>query len=110
MDAFGGGFGRNRDNGTPTKDNKEYADEKYDCLTVKQIVECSKIITSDNDKFTVDGVEIGHPIIVARCVDVKSESTRIEYIWEDFTGQIKTMINVSFEGSIPKFLEGITVE
>lgn len=81
MENFGGGYSRN-DN-TP---QKEYGDDKYDCLTIKQIIESSKIIVSDNDKFQVDGIEIGHPIFVARCVDVKSENTRIEHVWEDSTG------------------------
>lgn len=105
MEQFGGGF--NKSDNTPQKD---YGDDKYDCLMIKQIIDSSKTIQSDNDKFQVDGIEIGHPIFVARCVDVKAENTRIEHIWEDCTGQITTMVSTNFEGHIPKFMENITVE
>ena len=106
MDNFGGGFSRNTDNAGM----KDYGDDKYDCLMIKQILSSSKTIVSDNDKFQVQGVEIGHPIFLARCVDVRTENTRIEHTWEDSTGQIKTMVSTNFDGHVPKIMEGISVE
>ena len=89
---------------------KTYKTERLTPVLVHQLQEAAHLITSEDDKLQIDGLELGTAQILARIVNHETLKNKIKLTVNDGTGEITLIINKQYDKELPDTLADVTIE